>query len=67
MPNYDLLSFVSGFFITGKLPTYFGLARDWHASLFEMSVVSPPSPSLVPLSPLLKTVLSGPQMKLLRR
>ena len=66
MPNYDLLSYVSGFFTSGNLPAYFGLARDWHASLFQMPVLSPPSPSLVPLSPLLKTLVGGPQMKLLR-
>ena len=65
MPNYDLLNFVSGFFAKVKLPVYFGLARDWHAHLLEMQVIYPPSPSLIPLSDLLKNLVRAPQMKLL--
>jgi hypothetical protein len=37
-PNYDLLRFVSTFFMNGKRPVYFGLVRDWHARLLDMSV-----------------------------
>lgn len=37
-PNYDLLRFVSTFFINTKHPVYFGLARDWHEQLLEMPV-----------------------------
>lgn len=66
MPNYDLLNFVSGFFAKVKLPVYFGLARDWHAHVVEMQVIYPPSPSLIPLSNLLKNSTGAPQMKLLR-
>ena len=66
MPNYDLLNFVAGFFAKVKLPVYFGLSRDWHAHLLEMQVIYPPSPSLVPLSDLLKTLVQEPQLKLLR-
>lgn len=66
MPNYDLLSFVSGFFAKVKAPVYFGLARDWHAQLLEMPVVNPLSQSLVPLSDVLKNSVRTPQIKLLR-
>jgi hypothetical protein len=37
-PNYDLLRFVSTFFMNTKRPVYFGLARDWHDRLLDMPV-----------------------------
>jgi hypothetical protein len=36
--NYDLLQFVSNFFVNAKLPVYFGLVRDWHEQLLDMRV-----------------------------
>ena len=37
-PNYDLLQFVSTFFVSVKRAVYFGLARDWHERLLDMAV-----------------------------
>jgi len=37
-PNYDLLRFVSTFFMSAKRPVYFGLVRDWHERLLDMPV-----------------------------
>jgi hypothetical protein len=37
-PNYDLLRFVSSFFMNAKRPVYFGLVRDWHEQLLDMRV-----------------------------
>jgi len=37
-PNYDLLRFVATFFINSPFPAYFGLVRDWHERLLDMSV-----------------------------
>jgi len=37
-PNYDLLRFVSTFFVNAKRPVYFGLVRDWHERLLDMRV-----------------------------
>jgi hypothetical protein len=38
--NYDLLQFISGFFRNGQCRVFFGLAKDWHAQLLDMSVSS---------------------------
>lgn len=38
VPNYDLLRFVSTFFMNTKQPAYFGLVREWHERLLDMSV-----------------------------
>jgi hypothetical protein len=38
IPNYDLLQFVSTFFVSVKRAVYFGLARDWHERLLDMAV-----------------------------
>lgn len=38
LPNYDLLQFVSSFFGSGKCRVVFGLAKDWHNQLLDMSV-----------------------------
>ncbi len=38
VPNYDLLRFVSTFFMNAKRPVYFGLVRDWHDRLLDMRV-----------------------------
>lgn len=37
-PNYDLLRFVSSFFVNAKRPVYFGLVRDWHEQVLNMGV-----------------------------
>ncbi len=37
-PNYDLLRFVSSFFVNAKRPVYFGLVRDWHEQVLDMGV-----------------------------
>ena len=66
MPNYDLLSFVSGFFTEAALPVYFGLARDWHVQLLKMPVIDPSSHSFITLSDVLEGSVCSPQMKLLR-
>jgi len=49
MPNYDLLSYVSGIFAEAKLPVYFGLARDWHSQLLGMTVLDSSARSSVHL------------------
>ena len=36
--NYDLLQFISGFFRNGQSRVFFGLVKDWHAQLLDMSV-----------------------------
>ena len=36
--NYDLLQFISGFFPSSRCRVLFGLAKDWHAQLLDMSV-----------------------------
>ncbi|MCI0626131.1 MAG: hypothetical protein L0387_31560 [Acidobacteria bacterium] len=40
-PNYDLLRFVSAFFVNAKRPVYFGLVRDWHENLLDMRISHP--------------------------
>jgi hypothetical protein len=37
--NYDILRFVSGFFIKAVYPVFFGLLTDWHSHLLEMPVL----------------------------
>jgi hypothetical protein len=36
--NYDLLRYVSGFFVPARSRVFFGLARDWHSQLLAMPV-----------------------------
>jgi hypothetical protein len=36
--NYDLLQFISGFFGNSKCRVLFGLVKDWHSQLLDMSV-----------------------------
>jgi hypothetical protein len=37
--NYDILRFVSDFFINSEFPVFFGLVPDWHAHLLEMPIL----------------------------
>lgn len=37
VPNYDLLQFISGFFVNSR-SVFFGLVNDWHSQLLEMPV-----------------------------
>lgn len=55
MPNYDLLSYVSGIFAEAKLPVYFGLARDWHSQLLGMTVLDSSARSSVNLRDVLES------------
>lgn len=48
-PNYDLLRFVSSFFLNAKRPVYFGLVRDWHDRLLDMRVSQPTMTNGLPL------------------
>lgn len=47
--NYDILRFVSGFFVDPEHPVFFGLVADWHSRLLEMPVLVGLARSAFPL------------------
>lgn len=46
--NYDLLRFISRFFIQSKCAVFFGLVGDWHSQLLEIPVSSTSSKRPIP-------------------
>jgi hypothetical protein len=49
VPNYDLLSYLTGLFVAAPVKVWFGLVRDWHAQLLSMPVIDASSPVPRPL------------------
>ena len=49
LPNYDLVSFLAGFFERARRPAFFGVAQAWHEKLLDMPVLDPRSGRYSPL------------------
>lgn len=47
--NYDILRFVSNFFVDAAFPVFLGLVTDWHSHLLEMPVLQGHSKHALPL------------------
>jgi len=44
VPNYDVLSYLTGIFMATPVRLWFGMVRDWHSQLLSMPVVDASSP-----------------------
>ena len=49
VPNYDVLSYLTGVFMATPVRLWFGIVRDWHSQLLSMPVVDASSPVPRPL------------------
>jgi hypothetical protein len=49
LPNYDLVSFLAGFFERVRCLVFLGVAQAWHEKLLDMPVLDPRSRSYSPL------------------
>jgi hypothetical protein len=49
VPNYDVLSYLTGLLVGTPVKVWFGLVRDWHAQLLSMPVIDASSPVPRPL------------------
>jgi hypothetical protein len=59
--NYDLLQFVSGFFRNSHCHVFFGLVKDWHAQLLDMSVCCSAASRSIKFSETLKEAAADPK------
>jgi hypothetical protein len=49
LPNYDLVSFLAGFFERVRCLVFLGVAQAWHEKLLDMPVLDPRSRRYSPL------------------